>query len=818
MSFANPLILAAGLAAIAIPIAIHLLMRRRRKPTPWAAMRFLAEAMRKRRRRLQLERLLLLAVRCLLVAAVALALGRPTIRGLAGESPFGSSAVTLAIVIDDSIASGVADVAPGGGGGGGGGGDATALDRHRAMAVELLESLRPQRGDRAMLVPMSGPLASPADAPAASATEPTSDLATLSQFLEDLTPTDAAADAAGALAIVADALFADALDQDAGGRWVVAVLADGVAGVYPPGEIAPTLTTPPTSEAASERPEASVLASDPALAALGPDGDAGIAALTPIRPVLVVGQGEAVAVGAPARVTLGRSGAGLDQEAARTVRLRFVDDAGPGPWSTATARFRPGERTASVVLDAQVAGRPRGLAYLEAQLVGQGGQPGGQPDGQPGQRGDLGVPGNDAAVAAVALRRQLTVAIIEAAGPAGAPAGALNPDDPAAWLRAALAPDAMGEADPLADIAVTTVDPAVVDLPRLARADAAFVLAPGRVREGGWRALAAFARQGGLVAVFPEPASGLAPWGDAMAEAFELPWTIGPEAVEHDQSLAIARRAGDDPLGLLRLVEGELEALLRPVTVSRHLPLGIEPGGVGQPLLTLGNGDPAALLARPGEGGGRGLIVVFAVPLAASWTDLPARPVMVPLAQELARAGVGLAVGSPGAIAGERPAAPAGAAQLRPGWALAAGGSIAPVPVDDEGAAARPLRQAGPWLALDGGGRPAGLVAVAPAHRGAAREPVTRERIADVLAAGLGVPLSDGQSLGWLDRPGGQIEGAASPAEAMARTEPSLAMGAILLGAALALAALEAVLARLFSHAQVAGATAGGAGTRREAA
>ncbi|MEQ9096111.1 MAG: BatA domain-containing protein, partial [Phycisphaerales bacterium] len=717
MSFVNPLILAAGLAAIAIPIAIHLLMRRRRKPTPWAAMRFLAEAMRKRRRRLQLERLLLLAVRCLLVAAIALALGRPTIRGLAGESPFGSSAVTLAIVIDDSIASGVRD-----------GGDATALDRHRAMAVELLESLRPQRGDRAMLVPMSGPLASPADAPAASATEPTSDLAALSQFLEDLTPTDAAADAAGALAIVADALLADALDEEAGGRWVVAVLADGVAGVYPPGEIsaaATTPTTPPTSEAAGERPEASVLASDPALAALGPDGDAGIAALTPIRPVLVVGQGEAVAVGAPARVTIGRSGAGLDQEAARTVRLRFVDDAGPGPWSTATARFRPGERTASVVLDAQVAGRPRGLAYLEAQLVGEGGQPdgqsGGQPGGQPGQRGqrgDLGVPGNDAAVAAVALRRQLTVAIIEAAGPAGAPAGALNPDDPAAWLRAALAPDAMGEADPLADIAVTTVDPAVVDLPRLARADAAFVLAPGRVREGGWRALAAFARQGGLVAVFPGPTSGLAPWGDAMAEAFELPWTIGPEAVEHDQPLSIARRAGDDPLGLLRLVEGELEALLRPVTVSRHLPLGVEPGGVGQPLLTLGNGDPAALLARPGEGGGRGLIVLFAVPLAASWTDLPARPVMVPLAQELARAGVGLAVDSPGAIAGERPAAPAGAAQLRPGWALAAGGSIAPVPVDDEGAAARPLRRGGPWLALDGGGRPAGLVAGAPAHPG----------------------------------------------------------------------------------------------------
>lgn len=793
MSFINPLILAAGLLAIAIPIAIHLLMRRRRKPTPWAAMRFLAEAMRKRKRRLQLERLLLLAVRCLLVAAIALALGRPMVRGLAGDSPFGSAAVTLAIVIDDSIAAGAND-----------GGDTTALDRHKEMALELLESLSPERGDRAVLVPLSGPLASEADLPEASALAPTSDLGAVGRLVEALSPTDAAADVPGGLALVAERLAAAARDEDGSGRWVVAVLADGVAGVFPDEEAQATATT---AEADGRQLQVAVLASDPSLMSTGPGGDVGISSLVPVRPVLVVGQGEAVAVSAPARVTVGRSGAGLDSDASVPVRLRFVDDGGPGPWSTATARLRAGERTASVVLDAQVGGRPRGLAYLEAQIVGDDAL--------------LGVPGNDSAVAAIALRRQLTVAIIDAQEPVAPGQRGLDPEDPAAWLRVALAPEAMGEGDPLADIASVTLDPGVVDLPRLARADAAFVLAPNDLRAGGWRALADFARAGGLVAIFPDPSSALTPWAEPMTEVFELPWIIGPEAATHETPLSLARAPGDDALGLLRLIEGELEPLLRPVTVSRSLPLSAEAGSAAARLLTLSDGSPAALAARPGGVEGRstdGLIVVFAMPLAASWTDLPARPVIVPLVQELARAGVGLAVGGLPATAGERPRTPAAAVQLRPGWALASGGSMAPVGVDDQARAAQPLRQAGPWLALDGAGRPLSLVAVAPDHAGAAREAAARERVRTAIAASLGVELPSDERLTWLDRPGGTAEGASQPAEAMAQSEPSLALGAILLGVALALAALEAVLARLFSHAQLAGAVTSGASSNREAA
>ena len=74
--FESPLI-AAALAggAVAVPVIIHLLNRRRFKIVTWAAMRFLLAAQRKNTRRMRLEQLLLLAVRCLtvllLVAAMA---------------------------------------------------------------------------------------------------------------------------------------------------------------------------------------------------------------------------------------------------------------------------------------------------------------------------------------------------------------------------------------------------------------------------------------------------------------------------------------------------------------------------------------------------------------------------------------------------------------------------------------------------------------------------------------------------------------------------------------------------------------------------
>ena len=71
--------LLAGLAAVAVPIAIHLWSQRRRQRVAWAAVRFLKRSVDVRKRKVELEDALLMATRCLLVALVALAVARPFI-------------------------------------------------------------------------------------------------------------------------------------------------------------------------------------------------------------------------------------------------------------------------------------------------------------------------------------------------------------------------------------------------------------------------------------------------------------------------------------------------------------------------------------------------------------------------------------------------------------------------------------------------------------------------------------------------------------------------------------------------------------------
>lgn len=78
MLFQNAILLF-GLAAVAIPIIIHLLNRQTNRVVEWGAMNFLLESLAIRNRRIQLEEALLMACRCLLVGLLALALCRPFI-------------------------------------------------------------------------------------------------------------------------------------------------------------------------------------------------------------------------------------------------------------------------------------------------------------------------------------------------------------------------------------------------------------------------------------------------------------------------------------------------------------------------------------------------------------------------------------------------------------------------------------------------------------------------------------------------------------------------------------------------------------------
>lgn len=101
--FTNPGYLAAAGALVSAPIIIHLINRMRFKRIRWAAMEFLLKAQKRMRKRLIIEQLLLLALRCLLVALVGLLVMR-----FVGFSfaDIGSRPGLHIVVLDDTLSMG----------------------------------------------------------------------------------------------------------------------------------------------------------------------------------------------------------------------------------------------------------------------------------------------------------------------------------------------------------------------------------------------------------------------------------------------------------------------------------------------------------------------------------------------------------------------------------------------------------------------------------------------------------------------------------------------------------------------------------------
>jgi hypothetical protein len=101
MGFVTPLLLA-GAALIALPIALHLIMRRESKLLKFPALRFVQQRRLLNQHRLRLRQWLLLALRCAIIALLAFALARPTLRGSVGADKEGA-AVASALVFDNSL-------------------------------------------------------------------------------------------------------------------------------------------------------------------------------------------------------------------------------------------------------------------------------------------------------------------------------------------------------------------------------------------------------------------------------------------------------------------------------------------------------------------------------------------------------------------------------------------------------------------------------------------------------------------------------------------------------------------------------------------
>ena len=141
MSFVTAWLAVAGLAAIAVPILIHLLLRRRRRQIDWGAMRLLMEAGRRHKRRSRLEQILLLVTRCLILLLIGLALAEPIVAGLRS---LGGGSRLVVLVVDDGLISGIGNTS-----------GETDLESNVADARRVVDELEP--GDRIALVSTAYP-------------------------------------------------------------------------------------------------------------------------------------------------------------------------------------------------------------------------------------------------------------------------------------------------------------------------------------------------------------------------------------------------------------------------------------------------------------------------------------------------------------------------------------------------------------------------------------------------------------------------------------------------------------------------------------
>ena len=183
----NPIMLF-GLAAVAIPIIIHILNRRRARVVDWGAMQFLEDSLASRNRRILIEEIILMILRCLLLGLLALALARPFVKTGRLLGSRGDQAQDIAIVLDGSLSMTISDAGR------------TRFAQAVEEARQVVRAARP--GDAIGLV-LAGPTATPVLA------VPLSDRAAVEAALDALAP------AGGSMGVL-EALHAATLTLSAG--------------------------------------------------------------------------------------------------------------------------------------------------------------------------------------------------------------------------------------------------------------------------------------------------------------------------------------------------------------------------------------------------------------------------------------------------------------------------------------------------------------------------------------------------------------------------------------------------------------------------
>jgi hypothetical protein len=102
LSFGNPLLLW-GALAMSVPVAIHLLSRRRSRRLPFSAVEFILRSRKQKVRHIRLRQLLLLLMRTILVGCIAVAIARPLLRPKQAIAAAPATRSATALVLDASL-------------------------------------------------------------------------------------------------------------------------------------------------------------------------------------------------------------------------------------------------------------------------------------------------------------------------------------------------------------------------------------------------------------------------------------------------------------------------------------------------------------------------------------------------------------------------------------------------------------------------------------------------------------------------------------------------------------------------------------------
>ncbi len=757
MTFLHMNLLVAGLASIALPILIHILLRRRRQPVMWGAMRFLMEAYQQQRRRVQLEQLLILACRCLVIALIAAAIARPFFKNL---DPLQSrTARTLYVVLDDTLTSSAT--------GTDGVSDFAAL---QAQAADLFKTLDESRGDRAALITLSAPAEN-------RVSPPSSDPAAVLRLIAAHTPSAAAADWNQALAIAADAIAAEHASKSAATP-VLALLTSGRAGSIDVNQLVAKYPLLPADTV--------VLLAPPATSTLS---NTAIMDVAPLRPVLTAAGAsspEPTSIG-QVRVALRRFGALSPAFNKLKLELETTSQKSLTEHSTEQQiSWAEGQAQQTVILNgprikpADASRFPVLAATIDRDSI----------DADNVFRAPL--------VARDVLRVALVASRAQSKLLSGGSIGSVDQFSAADWLWIGLDPAAasISLTERGGDLQRSWIDPVALNATILTEFDILVVAAPDMVDRDGWTRVRQSVDNGAVLMVFPPATDAAQNWSDAFVEIFKLDVRVAREPQSFTAPISLEWNSAQRPMwDPLQAIAPEAVELFKPVHISRLLALTTSAGRSLADATILGaQGDVPVLISptlldnRPS----RGVIYLSAVPMTPEWTDLPTRPLFVPVLQELLRSGMARASQDSKQVAGKLIRVPVGAVTVR----VKETSDV--IGVDAATGIAASVREVRGLSVADSRGAIIASLAVNADTAASNVAPGTRE----ATAAGF-KPLADAGRMRFIDTPDA-IAADSQPGTTAAASiaEPPAKLSLWLFALAAAFAVIELVLGRIFSHAQ----------------